>query len=345
MSHDWLESPGQVSVIIPVYNGAAVLGRCLRGIKASTVQGFELIVVDNGSTDDSIQIAEQFRAKVVHCPGPSGPGAARNMGVQSAQGDIVVFVDADVVIHSNALARLVEGFKGNPNVAAVFGSYDDTPFAQNFLSQYKNLLHHFVHQEGDPHASTFWAGCGAVRKDVFLKVGGFDQARYPHPSIEDIELGYRLCGAGYQLVLDKHIHAMHLKEWRLGSWLRADICFRAIPWSQLILESRGIVNTLNVKVSHRVSAGCTGISVLLVPMVFMTWYASVPLVILLGIVLLLDRKMYKFFLARKGVLFAVWVFPTHLLYYCYSATSFLVCWGWGRAILKKPPVSDRSIPG
>ena len=57
------------------------------------------------------------------------------------------------------------------------------------VSQYRNLLHHFVHQHGHAEASTFWAGCGAIRRAAFDAVGGFDAARFPRPSIEDIELG------------------------------------------------------------------------------------------------------------------------------------------------------------
>ncbi len=80
----------------------------------------------------------------------------------------------------------------NQDVSAVFGSYDDEPAERNFLSQYKNLLHHFVHQEGATDAGTFWAGCGAIRKDMFASVNGFNSEKYPYPSIEDIELGIRL---------------------------------------------------------------------------------------------------------------------------------------------------------
>ena len=83
------------------------------------------------------------------------------------------------------------------------------------VSQYRNLLHHFVHQEGNPEASTFWAGCGAVRRAAFDAVAGYDEARFRRPSIEDIELGYRLRRAGYRIRLDRDLQCTHLKRWRL----------------------------------------------------------------------------------------------------------------------------------
>ena len=79
-----------------------------------------------------------------------------------------------------------------PEIAAVFGSYDDEPAEVNFISQYRNMFHHFHHQHSDMEAFTFWAGCGAIKKSIFDEIGGFDQKRYTKPSIEDIELGYRI---------------------------------------------------------------------------------------------------------------------------------------------------------
>jgi hypothetical protein len=70
----------------------------------------------------------------------------------------------------------------------VFGSYDDSPPAPAFTAQYKNLIHRYYHQRPRREASTFWAGCGAVRRSVFLGLEGFDVERYRVPSIEDIEL-------------------------------------------------------------------------------------------------------------------------------------------------------------
>lgn len=317
-----------IAIIVPVYNGGPGLARCLSAcVAAQDSRHHELIVVDNGSTDGSVAIACGFGARVVHCPGPSGPGAARNTGAAVTGADILVFVDADVEVSPPAIAQLAAHFDADPQTAAVFGSYDDSPGSENFLSQYKNLLHHFTHQHGNREAKTFWAGCGAVRKKAFDELGGFDQHRYPKPSIEDIELGFRLHSHGYRIVLDPSIQVKHLKQWRMGSLLRADIFYRAVPWAKLILERQGIVNDLNLKTSQRISAGLVGGILALIPAALVRPVISVLVIGLLGVFVVVNHDLFAFFLRRKGLLFTVATVPMHMLYFLYSATTFIVMWG------------------
>ena len=129
------------------------------------------------------------------------------------------------------------------------------------MSQYRNLLHHYVHQRGQIEASTFWGACGAIRRSVFEEVGGFDEERYPR-CIEDIELGYRLRRAGHRIVLDKNLQGTHLKKWTLWSVIRTDVCCRAMPWTRLILETRSAPDDLNLRDGQRVSVGLVGLACL-----------------------------------------------------------------------------------
>ena len=170
-----------VSVIIPVYNGRRTLRQCLEAVMSSDYPNYEVIVVDDSSTDRTVQIArEEFGAHVLELRGgPNGPGYARNMGVDKAKGEIVFFVDADVVVLSDTVSQVAQTFVDQPEISAMFGSYDDSPQVGDFSSQFKNLFHHFVHQQGREQAVTFWSGCGAVKRDVFLEAGGFDAERYP----------------------------------------------------------------------------------------------------------------------------------------------------------------------
>ena len=315
-----------VSIIVPVYNGGTGLKQCLNGIRQSSYQNYELIVVDNGSTDDSISVAQKYGDLILHCPGPSGPGATRNMGARRARGEILFFVDADVVIRSDTLAKLVASFQMHIDVAAVFGSYDDQPPASNFLSQYKNLFHHFVHQEGNPDASTFWGGCGGIRRDIFQEVNGFDQDRYPFPSIEDIELGYRLHRKGYRILLDRNIQVTHLKEWRLKSLLRAEILYRAVPWSKLIFERKEILDDLNLKVSQRICGVLACLIFLLLPISWLYPIIFFSLIISsAAIIFYVNRKLFLFFFQRGGFLFLFQAYFMHTFYYFYSATTFVIC--------------------
>ena len=314
-----------VSVIIPAHNAKQYLDRCLSAIAKSTYTSYEIIVVDDGSTDDTAEIGRKNGAKVFKLQSRSGPAAARSWGSKKAQGEILFFVDADVLIKADTVERVVNDFTTHENIAAVFGTYDDSPAAKNFISQYKNLQHHFVHQHSNRDAVTFWAGCGAIRREVFHKVGGFDQDRYENPSIEDIELGYRLKRMGYRILLDKDLQVKHLKRWRLVSMLRADILYRAVPWSKLIIKSGDMINDLNLQFSAKISAILIGLIVGLLPLTFFKPQLIFLISIFLGIIIILNFRFYKFLSNRNGLLFAVSTFPLHLLYYFYSGLIFVLC--------------------
>src|SRR6266851_463734 len=219
----------RLSIVVPVYNDARNLADCLAALRAAEIPGCELIVVDDASPDDSAAVARRAGTSVITLSQNSGPAAARNRGATAASGEILFFVDADVAVAPDAVRRVADAFAAVPDLGAVFGSYDDAPRAPGMISQYRNLLHHFVHQQGNPEASTFWAGCGAIRREVFWAVGGFDAERFKRPSIEDIELGVRLRMAGYRVLLDREIQGTHLKHWTLGSVIWTDITCRAIP--------------------------------------------------------------------------------------------------------------------
>jgi glycosyltransferase involved in cell wall biosynthesis len=217
-----------VSVIVPVFNGSHFLPRCLDAIERSSFRQFEVIVVDDASTDDSAAISRASGARVVSLPVQGGPGGARNRGALEAQGEILFFVDADVVIHPDAMARVAADLAEGPTLAAVFGSYDDSPAEASFISQYKNLYHHFTHQQASPNAATFWAGCGAIRRDVFLASGGFDQHRYHgrsgqqrgHPA-----QGGRRGGCALEAVLGC-LHRVSGRGWAGGRSVRGFCCGR-----------------------------------------------------------------------------------------------------------------------
>ena len=321
-----MKSPVSISVIVPVFNGGKMISRCLDALSSSDYPADEIIVVDDGSTDNSAETSRQKGATVLQMPQQSGPAAARNFGSQRARSDILLFVDADVVVHRDSIARVAASFENNPGLAAVFGSYDDEPAEKNFLSQYKNMFHHFVHQQSSVEAETFWAGCGAIDRRIFAAVGGFDGIRYRRPSIEDIELGYRMRQQGYRILLDKGLQGKHLKQWRLGSLLRADILCRAVPWTRLILESEQQVNDLNLKTSDRISAVLAGLLVAsLVASLFNIKFLYLAAVLAPTIVLL-NLEFYRFFLRGKGILFVAGTYFMHVFYYLYSTATFAVCW-------------------
>jgi len=251
--------------------------------------------------------------------------------VRAAKGDIVFFVDADVVICPDAIAQVVAAFR-DPALAAIFGSYDDAPAAPDFLSQYKNLLHHYTHQTSNEEAATFWSGCGAIRRDVFTAIGGFNEG-YSRPAIEDIELGYRLKQAGYTIRLCKTLQVKHLKRWDAATLLKADFFYRALPWTDLILRYGRFVNDLNLKTSSRISVVMA--FTLVGALVGVGWWAG--FLALAGIasllLLALNAAFYRFLLRKRGMGFTLLAIPWHWLYYFYSGLAFAV--GLVRYLIEK----------
>lgn len=333
---DMNSSKPDVSVIIPVYNAESYISMCLHALKASSYSPFETIVIDDGSTDGSVAAAEGFGVRVLKLSGNSGPAVARNEGAAIASGEILLFIDADVLVRGDTVSRVAHTLKENPQISAVFGSYDDSPSAPDFLSQYRNLLHHFVHQKSRSDASSFWSGCGAIRKSVFIEMGGFDRERFSKPSIEDIDLGYRMRRKGHAILLDKDLQVKHLKRWGLISIIKTDVWDRAIPWSKLIIESKRSPRDLNLKTSDRMSTALVGILFLCL-LVIVLWLfgavgqktvliAAVLAILNISALLVINRELYMFFLENRGPAFTLLAVPMHFLYYLYSGVSFGLCW-------------------
>jgi GT2 family glycosyltransferase len=310
-----------VSIVIPVHNGGESFHRCLSSLKQFIPADVEIIVVVDGGTDHSWQLAQEFGARVLRFSTPGGPARARNLGASVAKGDILLFLDADVTVHADTFEQVVTVFRNQPDLAALIGSYDDAPGGTNFLSQYKNLFHHYTHQTSSETASTFWGACGAIRRNIFLKVGGFDES-YRYPSVEDIELGYRLKRAGYQIQLCKHVQVKHLKCWRPISLLRAEFFYRALPWTELLWRDRQFINDLNLKVSSRISLLLTyGLLAAILATVW--WRDAVLIAVVLGSILFaINFSVYQFFYRKRGFWFACQTVVWHWLYFLYSGLAF-----------------------
>jgi len=310
-----------LSVVIPVFNGRLHLSRCLAALAKSNLRVLECIVVDDGSSDGSSEVAAAYGATVISTGGRRGPAAARNLGAAASTGDILVFLDADVSVHSDTLGRIRKRFMSDAALDALIGSYDDTPADPGVVSLYKNLQHHYVHQHGRAEANTFWTGCGAIRRDVFIEAGGFDEG-YPRPCIEDIELGYRLRNAGRRIALDTRIQVQHRKHWSFRGLLHTDIFDRALPWTRLILKSGVLPNDLNVAMPERISALALMATLPLTALSprYPALLSLAAALILLTV--LLNRRFYSFLAKRGGWKLAGAGVLLHFLYYIYSSLSF-----------------------
>jgi GT2 family glycosyltransferase len=316
-----------ITIIVPVYRGGESFRSCMQAMTKMDPVPDEIIIVADGGFDTGYRPEEELGAKLIETPYREGPARARNIGAQAANGDLLLFIDADVVVEPDIIIRVRDIFTKDPKLSAAFGSYDDKPGQPNFLSQYRNLLHHYVHQRGKEDASTFWGACGVVRRHVYLKLGGFNEKLYRQPAIEDIEFGYRMKQAGYKIRLCKTLQIKHLKRWDAISILKTDFFQRALPWTDLIFKYRQFLNDLNLATTTRITVMLTFcLSGTLFLALF--WSKALALIPILVIILMyLNIDLYKFFYKKRGLLFTLKAIPWHWLYFMYSGVAFLLGFG------------------
>lgn len=285
----------RLTAIVPATDRPATLDLCLRAIEGAFEPPEALIVIDE--------------------PAKIGPAAARNLGAGEANGDVLVFVDSDVVVDPEAFGKIRRNFERDPGLTAVFGSYDDDPGGGGFVSDFRNLLHHYVHQQGAGPATTFWAGLGAVRREEFVASGCFDEGRFPTASIEDVELGMRLVRDGRRILLDPTLQGKHLKRWTLGSMVRTDLVRRGVPWVRLLLQSRSTSTGLNLAWRHRVSAA-TSVA-LVATLATRPRLAPIPLLMLI----LLNKSFYGLVREKRGTPAMLVAIPLHVLHHLTTAAA------------------------
>ncbi|HWC99101.1 MAG TPA: glycosyltransferase family 2 protein [Candidatus Sulfopaludibacter sp.] len=352
-------APLTISVVISNRNGGPAFLSCLAALTRYRDQFQEFIVVDDASTDDSIKAAEAAGARVLTVPVRKGPANGRNLGARAATGDILLFLDADVCVHADTITRILERFQSDPELCGVFGSYDTDPAVRGLVSEYRNLLHSFIHHTSKHSATTFWSGCGAILKEVFLASGGFDVS-YSVPCVEDIELGMRLVREGRHIVLDPFIQVQHLKCWTLRNMIETDIKHRGIPWGRLILASHRMPNDLNLRWSSRLSVIfllvlCLGALVFTAGLMNsglaqLLWPGMLAGLAAFTSIAAINMPFYRFLAARRSFKFATASMLLHLIYLfcCGTAMGMAIgihCWSLAAARVNRVAVASASQRG
>ena len=206
------------SLIIPVYNGTKTLPDTINSVIRLEGANYEVIVVDDASTDNTVEIAANAGARVVKLNSNSGPATARNRGAQEAKYDKIVFTDSDVLVSKNLLQQLENHFQqsGADCVQGIFSEV--CPFA-NFCSQYKNLYNRYVLSQLPDWINTTYTSLTAVKTNAFLQCGGFDE-NIRGASVEDRTLGRNLIRSGFKIWLARDIEVLHNKKLTFRGFLR-----------------------------------------------------------------------------------------------------------------------------
>lgn len=214
-----------ISVIVPAYNAEATLGRCLAALSDQTHPPDEVIIVDDGSTDGTAELAHRYALRQGSQPSVrvisqdnAGPAAARNAGGRVAQGDLLLFTDADCVPAPDWVARLAAAF-ADPSVAGAKGVYQTSQaelVARFVQIEYEDKYDRMRGRERIDFVDTYSAG---YRRAIFLQAGGFDTT-FPTASVEDQEFSFRLAQAGHRLVFVPDARVSHLHDRTLSEYAR-----------------------------------------------------------------------------------------------------------------------------
>ncbi len=225
-----------------------------------------------------------------------------------------------MVIDSDALQRVAAFLADSADYAAVFGSYDSEPGDPGFVSQYRNLLHRFIHQNGKRDAETFWTGLGAVRRSAFESGDGFR----PNCPISDVLLGLDLTDAGFRIRSDPELLGKHLKPWTWRTMVTTDLFLRAVPWTEIILSRGGFTDDLNTSRTYRIGVAAANLAVAgLLIAVFIPAFLVIAALAFVTM-LVANAQVLKEFRKERGVLFTLGVVPLHIVHQLCSSAGFAI---------------------
>jgi len=316
-----------ISIITPIYNSPKTIKAYLDAIFNSTYKDFELVLIDDGSPEDLQEFLKGYPPvifkKLEH---RHGAYYARHQAVEMSHGQVLLFLDADVIVKPETLGKIAAVLEDHPEASGMIGSYDDSPQAGNTVTQFKFLYHHYIHQHEGEYVGSFWTGCGAVRKDVFKKLDGFNLSFFHElNAVMDIEFGYRLKLNHYKIYNARHIQVKHLKKLTFVNWVSTDFLTRGLPWVKIMLSYRQFYPTLNINVIGCINVICVWLMLAAGLAGFFDKVLWAVEGLLLGIFLITHYGLLSFFSAKRGFLFMLKAIP--LLWIYYFNCGLCVLWG------------------
>ncbi|RKR92037.1 GT2 family glycosyltransferase [Micromonospora pisi] len=298
-----------VSVIVPNYNYAESLDLCLRSILDQTYPNIEILVVDDCSTDQSVEVAETLGVRVVSTGVNGGCGQARNIGAANTGGELLCYVDSDLVMAPDAVANAVRLLGDQPDVGAVCGIEDPEPLLHDTaVARYRGLQYHYwsISSEGDI-GFLFPAVC-LIRRAVFDEIGPFNPALR---QTEEVDYGYRLTRR-YRMVLTSAVRGRHDHDHELRGLLRK-LFHRGRLRIPLYARARRFGK--GFETASRAWGSLAAFAVLptlVAPLLIGGWAAVLPIG-LLAASLACDAGMYAFVYRRHGLPFLLFFAGLHFV--------------------------------
>ncbi|MEU3169091.1 glycosyltransferase [Streptosporangium sp. NPDC006930] len=298
-----------VSVIVPNYNYARTLDLCLSALERQDYPHIEVIVVDDRSTDDSVETARRHGVQVVVTDTNIGAPAARNLGVLHARGEVLFFLDSDVALTPDTIGNAVALLTSDPTLGVVCGTYEPEPLIPDSrVERYRSLqLHYWISGDaGD--ITTIYSAIFAMWARVFHEVGPLNPA-LRHS--ENADYGHRITQR-YRIVLDTTIRGAHDHDDRLSVVL-SKFFHRARLHIPLYLRRPDFNGgPTNSSRGWGSLAALFAVVTVVLPVLFGPLWALVPIVLLIGSIAS-DLGMYRFVWRYAGAAFTVYFTAIHFL--------------------------------
>lgn len=307
-----------VSVIIPTYNSVDSIEECLKGLASQGIKDIEIILVDSGSTDDTLKKAKGCVDKIINTKQGKGPAASRNRGAENAAGDPFIFVDSDVILKRDSVEKALSSLSKH-RLDAVSGVYSDNLPSANFLSELQNLILIYRFSDLKRPAQIVNSAFCAIKSDIFKRSGGFNEQMLYY---EDIELGQRLSEMGCHLKVDPTLKVTHLKRFGIkgimSDYLKKSISSGMYRSKDFLKRSREDGLPLAIKIA--------GVSTpaILISMLF-TDINMIPLFLSLAVYTLFLLPLLNFLLKRKNLWFCIASY--FVFFFIFLASFFGLAYG------------------
>lgn len=316
-----------ISIIVPTYNASFSIGKCLDAIYRAKGIDFEVIVVDDISTDDTLEIVRKYPCRVIKLEKKSGPSVGRNVGAKNAKSGIIMFVDSDAVVQDGGVERIVKGFRENPGVACISGVFGANPNEIGWFSRYRDRQVVYWHYSACEEVTVFVLTAGAIRRNVFFEVGGFERQFGVAADIEDFEIGHRIVGRGYKMIVDKNVKFYHFEHSSRFLMLVKKLFKRTRLWIHLFRKS-GKFEKNYATPSRSMAAVFAGLSLLSLLLAPFLNIAGIFFFIFFLMFIFLDAGFYLYLLKDGGIFFMLFAVAAHYFF------TLVICAGAGVGLLQ-----------
>jgi len=279
----------------------------------STFDNFEIIVVDDSSTDGSMAIIAPYPCRVIRLPKHGGASMARNTGAENSRGDVLLFIDADCLLQPDTLTKAASAYmEGGPEVV-IGGTYTRLPYDQSFFSTFQSIFIHYSETKNAQNPDYIATHAMLIQADIFKRSGGFNEDFMP--ILEDVEYSHRLKNAGYRLHMHPEILVQHIFNFTLIKSLSNGIR-KTKYWSIYSIKNKDLLSdsgTASQEFKFNVLSCFANLALLFLGLLLHNWIFILPVLLLYCTNLYLNRHLIKAFHKTRGPSFAI----SAVLYYTF----------------------------